>query len=113
MPRRPKIEEFGTDAFGIRVTGDPRNMEPSHTRIVFPGGEVDVVRAGDGAGVPYWIHVTVNHPEAVSYDPESPAGRICDARLDQTDKPTADANVGDFDRPQLYHLAVRVERTGK
>lgn len=35
-------------------------------------------------------------------------GAIKDARLDQTDKHASESNLGDFERPELYHLAVRI-----
>ena len=36
------------------------------------------------------------------------AGAIKGARLDQTDKHASESNLGDFERKELYHLAVRV-----
>ena len=40
---------------------------------------------------------------------EDMAGRLVDARLDQLDKDSKAANLGDFGRPELYHIAVRVK----
>lgn len=111
--RTLKIESFGEDAAGITIKGDPRSPEPSHVRINFPGGHVEVTRAQDNnPETPYWVHVYVNHPGSTNYLAFEPAAQIVDARLDQTDKQATDADLGDFKRPELYHLAVRVERTG-
>jgi DNA (cytosine-5)-methyltransferase 1 len=51
-------------------------------------------------------------PVTVSGRPD-PAGRIVDARMDILGRHTGDVNVGDFNDPDLYHLAVRVTREGK
>lgn len=107
-----KLESFGTDAVGIRIQGDPQRPEPSHVRIAFPGGHVEVTRAQDGNPLtPYWVHVFVNKSESNNFDPTEPTARIVGARLDQTDKHASDSNLGDFERPELYHVALRVERT--
>jgi hypothetical protein len=110
---RLRIEKFGDKAEGITLRCDPRRPEPDHTRIQFPGGHVEVTRATDDPDCDLWVHVYVNHGESVAFEPEEKTARIVDARLDQTDKHAADADVGDFNRPQLYHLAVRIEREGK
>jgi hypothetical protein len=110
----PKVERFGTNAVGLRITGKIEDMEADHYRIVFPGGHVDVCRAVDGVkDPPYWVHVYVNKEDSNGYDPTEATARIVGARLDQTDKHAADSDLGDFEREQLYHLAVRVEKTGE
>jgi hypothetical protein len=109
---RLKITKFGESAEGIQLTGNPKNQEPIHCRIAFPGGDVEVVRATEGdPNCDYWVHIRVNNKDAAMFVPgEDVEARIVDARLDQTDKHAADANIGDFGREQLYHLAVRVAR---
>lgn len=105
------VERMGDDAEGIRLVGDPKfRPEPTHVRIVFPGGDVDVARCSDGT---YWVHVRVDRErDLVGLEgmPGKRAGRIEDARLDIEGVHAADCNAGDFAHPGLYHLAVRVGR---
>ena len=98
-----KVERFGTEAQGIRLLGDPKiQPEPLHVRIVFPGGDVDVVRCDDGS---YWVHVAVHDDDGNVGDV---AGKLVDARLDIKGKDLRETSTGDFGHPGLYHLAVRV-----
>lgn len=106
---RLKITSFGQSTEGIQLTGNPKSCEPPHVRIAFPGGDVEVVRAADGPDCDYWVHVRVNKEGHGMFTPgEDIPASITDARLDQTDKSSSDSNLGDFNRPELYHLAVRV-----
>jgi len=102
--KRLKVINFGTKVQGVSLKGDQRNPEPESFRVQFPGGDVDVVRTTDDE---YWVHVRVNRPENF-LDEDAPLGRIVDARLDITDKHASETMVGDFENPNLYHLAVRV-----
>ena len=62
--------------------------------------------------VDYWVHIRVNTPKCGHFDPsEVEFGTIKNARLDLHGKNGGEPNVGDFDSPQLYHLAVRVGAT--
>lgn len=114
MPKCPRISvPAGSDVAIVYVTGDPRNQEPAHVRIVFPGGDVELVRARDGEDADYWVHVRIEDADSESVRlGESPAHRITDARLDIRDKPASKCDAGDFANPKLYHLAVRVTRAG-
>lgn len=112
MARVLKSEAMGDVACGIRITGDVRNQEPEAVRIVFPGGDVEVTRATDGPGCDYWVHVRMNRPEDVLTREGAALGFLSDARLDQTDKHSNEANLGDFGRRELYHVALRVSRRG-
>lgn len=111
---RFKIEKMGTNVEGIHITGNPRNLEPESFRIVFPYATVDVTRATEGAGCDYWVHVYVNNSRHGGFSGSldegefSAEGAVLDARLDQTDKHAAESNLGDFGRPELYHVAVRI-----
>lgn len=113
---RWRVQPMGDNAEGVKIDGDPRRPEPAHFRVSFPFGEVEIVRATDGEGADYWVHVYVNNPRNANYCPDEDAGQfsaagvIKDARLDQADKAARDADVGDFARPELYHLAVRIGR---
>jgi hypothetical protein len=113
MPKL-KLEWMGNDVALVRITGDRKNTEPEHVRIAFPWGDVEVVRATDDDRPDYWVHIRVNQPDANGFfvPGETQAGGIKDARLDQTDKAAYLADTGDFGRPELYHLAVRVGATG-
>jgi len=103
-----KIVPMGTNVLGVRLEGNPQKPEPDHFRIVFPGGDLEVVRCSENAD--YWVHVRVNHRGSTSWDPESEEARIAAARLDINGKNVNEANIGDFNNPELYHLAVRVRR---
>lgn len=106
-----KIIPWGDNAAGVRLLGDPRKPEHAEFNVAFPGGEVNIARASDGA---YWVHVYTSRPGTPGYSPEAdPAGRIVDARMDILGRHTGDVNVGDFNDPDLYHLAVRVTREGE
>jgi hypothetical protein len=111
MPKMLKAERLGENACGMTITGDARNQEPEHVRIHFPGGEVEVTRAADGPDADYWIHVHVHHPksDAVAALGEA-AAKITDARLDILGRHSSEVDVGEFENPDLYHLAVRVAR---
>lgn len=111
-----RVTKMGDEVEGVRITGNPRNLEPESFRVAFPFGDVQVVRATEGVGCDYWVHVYVNNSRHGSYSPDADSGEysaegvIKDARLDQTDKNSRDTNLGDFGRPELYHVAVRVGR---
>lgn len=102
--KKLKVTDFGSKVQGVSLKGDRRNPEPESFRVQFPGGDVDVVRTTDDE---YWVHVRVNRPEH-SISEDAVLGRIVDARLDITDKHASETKVGDFENPNLYHLAVRV-----
>ena len=106
--QRLKVIDFGTEVQGVKLKGNPKNPEPESFRVQFPGGDVDVTRTTDNE---YWVHIRVNRPE-ITIDEEAPNGRIVDARLDIVDKHVAETDVGDFENPNLYHLAVRIAKEG-
>ncbi len=112
MPKLPKIYKDGDDAARVEITGDPRNQEPTHVRICFPGGEVEVTRAKDGPDADYWCHVRIvrPHDDEVVVHGERPA-TVTDGRIDVKGKHASDAAAGDLNHPDLYHLAVRVTRS--
>jgi len=89
---------------GVQLEGNKAKPEPIHFRVMFPGGDVDIVRTTDGE---YWVHVRRNRPEDVIAG-GGKVGHITDARLDILGMHSAEANTGDFANPNLYHLAVRV-----
>lgn len=106
--RTLKVEHMGDDVQGVRLEGNPRNPEPMHFRVCFPGGDLEVVRAADGAEADYWIHVRVNRDGEMETVPGAMNGQLVDARLDVKDKHASETSPGDFAAPGLYHLAVRV-----
>jgi hypothetical protein len=107
---RLKITSFGQSAEGIALSGNPESGEPDHVRITFPGGCVEVTRATDGNNPDYWVHVLVNHPkDGMNVAGETLNGKLVDGRLDIHGKHAADVNVGDFENPDVYHVAVRIK----
>lgn len=107
---RLKITRFGESAEGIQLTGNPKYCEPDHVRVAFPGGDLEIVRATDGEKPDYWVHVRINTPKDGMYiKGETMTARVFDARLDQHDKHSSDSNIGDFNSPELYHVAIRVK----
>lgn len=110
-----KVERFGTKAQGVKFRGKKENPEPASFRITIPGGEVEVNRVDLLEGVEYWVHVYVHKPNdggSTSDGGRAVIGEVCgeivDARLDIRGAHSANVDVGDFDHPDLYHLAVRV-----
>ena len=101
--KRLTVRSFGEKAQGVELNGDSRDPEPEHFRVAFPGGDVDVVRCGDGS---YWIHVRVERPGRD--DGEGHYGRVLAGRVDVEGRHTSDLDPGLLADPGLYHLAVRV-----
>lgn len=113
MAKCPKISiPQGADVAVVRVTGNPKNQEPTHVRIAFPGGELDLARVNldpnDASKVEYWAHIRVNRKQDVLEAEEGIVGKIVDARLDIVGKHASETDIGDFEAPDLYHLAVRI-----
>jgi hypothetical protein len=102
------IRKAAPDVQEIVLLGDARRRpEPMHVRLRFPGGELELVRCADGS---YWAHVYVATPDNEGWDPNAIMGQLAEARLDIHGEATSQADVGDFEDPGLYHLAVRIER---
>ena len=106
---RLKIKSLGDDVEGIELKGNPANPEPTHARIMFPGGDVDVVRTSDNE---YWVHIRVNRADATSYDPCQQTARIVDARADTRVETISGVPFAEHTYPMklddAYHFAVRV-----
>lgn len=104
-----RVEQLGEEAQGIVLRGDPKvRPEPLHVRIVFPGGDVDVVRCDDGS---YWVHVRVNRADdAEVVTGDAVAGKLVRGRVDVEGRSASECDAGDLDHPDLYHVAVRVAR---
>ena len=117
-----KLRSMGDNAIGVELEGNPNKPEPIHFRVMFPGGDVDIVRTTDND---YWVHLRVDRPQDGS-DPERiDWGRIVDARVDslkqhasstklylkQGDKfvPIEEALEDDILQGLISHLAVRVK----
>jgi len=106
---RLNITSFGESAEGIELTGNPKSCEPDHVRITFPGGDLEIVRATDGRCPDYWVHVRINNPkDGMNIQGETLHATLSSARLDIHGKGTAEAKLGDFGHPDLYHVAFRV-----
>lgn len=104
-----RIEPLGDNVLGVKLHGDKRRPEPDSFRVEFPGGLVDLERCTDGS---YWVHVLCNQPEK-TIEREGPASgaiysRFSEARMHMTTKHSAEADLGDFENPGLYDVALRV-----
>lgn len=106
-----KLESAGIDAVQVRLDGNPSKPEPIYVRTVFPGGEIEVVRAKSGSDSDYWVHLRVNHPDnddVVMRDVQE--SRITDARIDRKGHHTKLGEAGIIGDTDVYHVAVRVTR---
>ena len=52
--KKYKLSNFGNNAQGVMITGDPTNQEPEHFIVKLPFGEVEITRTTDNN---YWVHV--------------------------------------------------------
>lgn len=99
-----RIVNLGENVLGLRLFGDRARPEPIHFRLLIPFGDVDVVRTTDGL---YWVHTRINRPDD-GWGPERAMGRFSRARLDSLDRSACDADLGDFRRETLYHVALQL-----
>lgn len=106
-----KIREFGSNTLGIRLEGNPKKPEPDSFRVHFPGGCVDIERCSDGD---YWVHVIVNEEDRLrdmtGGETEEISGVFSGARLHMNGKASYLADLGDFENPGLYDVALRITR---
>ena len=101
-----KIKKMGDNVLGVKLEGNPKKPEPIHFRIVFPFGDVDVVRTTDNQ---YWVHVRCNNPkDGMFVSGDTMPGKFVDGRIDMHGKHASDCDHGDFGHPDMYHMAVRV-----
>lgn len=100
-----KIKRLGDAVLGVRLLGDPKKPEPIHFRVYFPFGDVDIARTTDNE---YWIHIRRNEPDDTHGSHGAKEGRFLNARLDLNDRSAGQEDIGDFNDPALYHLAVRL-----
>lgn len=103
----------GSDVALVKITGDVKQCEPAHVRIVFPGGSVEVVRAKNGKDADYWVHLHIDRPESGHYiKGDTDTARVIDARIDahNTDNGASWQDAKEFDNPNVYHVAFRVKR---
>jgi hypothetical protein len=120
-----KLRSMGDHVIGVELEGNPKKPEPEHFRVMFPGGDVDIVRTTDND---YWVHLRVDRPQDGDDPERTDWGRIVDARVDslkqhahvtklylkQGDEfvPIEEALEDDILQGLIAHLAVRV-RTSK
>jgi len=100
-----KIRQMGENVMGVELKGNPKQPEPIHFRVMFPFGDVDVVRTEDDQ---YWVHVRVNQPEDGD-GPDRPMGKIVDARMDIIGAATLGIEDSALLHPNLYHLALKLD----
>ena len=110
---KPKVVEMGTSVWGVRIKGDPKQPERESFRVQFPWGDVDIIRATDGADADYWVHVYVHHERSgsgLSFPGEAP-GEIKDARVDHVDGADTESVEIPLRHPSLNHIAIRIGRS--
>ena len=104
---KPTIKKMGDAVWGVRLEGNPENPEKPYFRVCFPGGDIDISRTTNGE---YWIHLRVDRPESgMHIAGETKTAHITDARLDAHGKHASEMDQGDFNDPNLYHVALRVK----
>ncbi len=99
------IERLDDETLGVDLSGDPQT-EPAEFRVAFPGGDVSVVRTSDGE---FWVHANCARGEPGALAARRP-GRFCRARLDVEGAHAAEMDLGDWENPGLYHVALLVGR---
>lgn len=106
-----KIRELGSNTLGVKLEGNPKKPEPDSFRVHFPGGCVDIERCSDGD---YWVHVIVNNEdrlrEMTGDETDEIPAQFLEARLHMMGKHSSEANLGDFENPGLYDVALKVGR---
>lgn len=108
--KAPKLTMDSASVAALRLYGDPkRTPEPETIRVYFPGGEVELTRCSDGD---YWVHVKRTEAEEAKWNDDAEEGAFKGARLDQRSKSASDSDLGDFEAPDLYHVAVRIGKAG-
>ncbi|KAI9130124.1 hypothetical protein [Acaryochloris sp. CCMEE 5410] len=60
-----KIKNFGTNAQGIELKGNPQQREHATFLVFFPGGCVEITRTSDCR---YWIHTMILEPNTGNGD---------------------------------------------
>ena len=108
MKNRFELQKNGSDHAILVITGNPKNCEPAHVSVRFPGGEITIVRASEGLDADYWAHFTRFRPDDCTEGVNRIAGRLVDARIDNENKATSECSVGDFGDPGTYHVAIRI-----
>ena len=76
--KKYRLQNFGTNAQGIIVTGNPVNQEPETVIVKLPFGEVEISRTSDGN---YWVHVAKKKDELTN----EYSGSLSKFRLDSRD----------------------------
>jgi hypothetical protein len=93
-----KIMPMGEKAQGVVLEGNPQKPEPMHFRVCFPGGEVAITQCPKGH---YWVHID-RDMRGKNGETEHEFKR---ARLDIQNKHANETDYGDFNNPNLYHVA--------
>lgn len=98
-----KIVNFGTNVLGVELLGKAEYPEPDTFLVKTPVGIVEISRCTDGS---YWFHVTTRkHPETG----EKNLTKFVDARIDRENEHTSQVNIGDFGKPDVYHIAIKAK----
>jgi hypothetical protein len=93
-------------AFHYYMQGDKQQqLEPPEVFLHFPGGWIGVTRCTDGS---YWVHFSLDGIDAASGNREF-KGKVVDARMDCRNLHVTQSKMGDISRPDLYHLALKIQ----
>ena len=105
---KPKIVKMGDAAWGVKITGEKKNLEKATFIVSFPGGYIELSRTSQNN---YWLHVGVHHEENGLFIPkEDQAARITKAKMSIHGKHSSKVNLGDFNHDGLYDVALHIER---
>ena len=102
-----KIKPFGANVLGVTLEGNRQKPEPTYFRVVLPFGDVDIARCSDNS---YWVHIRTNTGEDfIAVDTRKP-GKFIDARIDLSNEHADNSRAIEFNDPNMYHLAVRIDK---
>ena len=94
-------------AFHYRMQGDKtKQLEPPEVFLHFPGGFVGVTRCRDDE---YWIHLSLQAIKDKGTGDYITVGKLIDSRIDCKKQHAAEADLGDLNREDLYHVALKVK----
>lgn len=89
----------------IYLWGDKKKQtEPGEFSVHFPGGLIIVSRCSDGT---YWAHTSIE-ADKVRANPYTIRGKFLSGRIDCTDVPPNEMDIGDLFRKDCYHIALHI-----
>ena len=100
------LQAKGTNnAQNIYLYGDKKKqMEPAEFVVHFPGGMIMVSRCSDGT---YWAHTSIE-ADKTRAEPHNIRGKFLEGRIDCTDVPPNEMDIGDLSRDDCHHVALHI-----